>query len=81
MMKKFELCYESEGVFLIPDLLTKEEPDTGTWDDALSFEIDYHVLPSSVLSRLIVRMNASISKATVWRTGVRSGGRGRDDRR
>lgn len=70
MMKKFELCYEADGLYLIPDLLTKEEPDTGAWDDALHFEIKYDVLPSSIISRLIVRMNASISKGTVWRTGM-----------
>jgi internalin A len=70
MMKRFELCYESEGVFLIPDLMTKQEPDTGTWDDALFFEVKFDVLPSSIMSRLIVRMRGAISRGTVWRTGV-----------
>jgi small GTP-binding protein len=70
MMKRFELCYESEGVFLVPDLLTKEEPDTGSWAGALEFEISYDVLPTSILSRLMVRMHSVISKSTVWRTGV-----------
>jgi internalin A len=70
MMKKFELCFESDGDFLIPDLLTKEEPDTGTWNDVLHFEVKYDVLPSSIISRLIVRMKALISKGTAWRTGV-----------
>ena len=54
MMKRFELCYESEETFLVPDLLTKEEPDTGTWDDALIFEISY-----SVLIKYIVTPNCS----------------------
>jgi internalin A len=70
MMKKFELCYESDEIFLIPDLLTKEEPDTGVWDDVLHFEVKYDVLPSSIISRLVVRMNTLISKGTVWRTGM-----------
>lgn len=70
MMRKFELCYEADQVFLIPDLLTKEEPDTGDWDNALHFEIKYDVLPSSIISRLIVRMSSAISKSTVWRTGM-----------
>ena len=70
MMKKFELCYESDGIFLIPDLLTKEEPDTGTWDEVLHFEVKYDVLPSSIISRLIVRMRGRISKGTAWRTGM-----------
>jgi len=70
VMKRFELCYESDGTFLVPDLLTKQEPDTGTWDGALSFEVRYDVLPSSVISRLIVRMHPAISKGTMWRTGL-----------
>lgn len=70
MMRRFELCYESEEVFLLPDLLTKDEPDTGEWRDCLHFEVRYDVLPSSVMSRLIVRMNEQISKRTVWRTGM-----------
>jgi internalin A len=70
MMKKFELCYESDNTFLVPDLLTKEEPDTGSWDDALRFSVKYDVLPSSIMGRLIVRMRRLISKGTVWRTGV-----------
>lgn len=70
IMKRFELCFESDNTFLVPDLLTKEEPDTGSWRDALLFEVGYHILPSSIVSRLIVRMHAAISKHTVWRTGV-----------
>jgi small GTP-binding protein len=69
VMKRFELCYEADGTFLVPDLLTKEEPDTGSWDDALHFEIAYDILPTSVISRLIVRMRSLISRETVWRTG------------
>jgi internalin A len=70
MMKKFELCFESDDVFLIPDLLTKEEPFTGRWDDTLDFTIQYGVLPSSIIGRLIVRLHHLISQGTVWRTGV-----------
>jgi internalin A len=70
MMKHFELCYESDGTFLVPDLLTKQEPDTGSWKDALHFEVKYDVLPTSIISRLIVRMHTWISKGTVWRTGL-----------
>ncbi len=71
MMKKFELCYdiEPDKSFLIPDLLPKDEPFTGEWDDALAFQYDYNVLPSSIISRFIVRMNAFVHK-TVWRSGV-----------
>ncbi len=77
MMKKFELCYdiEPDKSFLIPDLLPKDEPFTGEWDGALAFQYHYNVLPSSIITRFIVRMNAFIHK-TVWRSGVvlKSGG-------
>lgn len=77
MMKKFELCYdiEPDKSFLIPDLLPKDEPYTGEWDGALAFQYHYNVLPTSIISRFIVRMNAFVHK-TVWRSGVvlKSGG-------
>ena len=42
---------------------------------SLAFQFHYNVLPSSIISRFIVRMNAFIHK-TVWRSGVvlKSGG-------
>ena len=72
MMRKFELCFdiETDRKFLIPDLLPKEEPDTGEWNDALAFQYHYNVLPSSIISRFIVRRNNLISRKTYWRSGV-----------
>ncbi|PSB35710.1 COR domain-containing protein [Stenomitos frigidus] len=74
MMRKFELCFDLEGFhdqkFLLPDLLTKEEPFTGDWHDALPFQYHYKVLPTSILSRFIVRMNDKIHQHTYWRNGV-----------
>jgi internalin A len=71
MMRKFELCYdiEPETKFLVPDLLPKDEPYTGEWRGALGFQYHYNVLPSSIVSRFIVRMNTFIYR-TVWRSGV-----------
>lgn len=71
MMKKFELCYDIEAgkSFLIPDLLPKDEPYTGEWENVLAFQIHYNILPSNIISRFIVRMNEYIHK-TIWRTGV-----------
>jgi internalin A len=71
MMKKFELCYdiESDKIFLVPDLLPKDEPTVGDWNDAVTFQYYYNVLPSSILSRFIVRMNGFIHEI-VWRLGV-----------
>lgn len=73
MMEKFELCFGFEGQkeFLIPDLLSKEEPDLNwQYDDSLAFQYHYNFLPGSVISRFIVRMHPYISQKTYWRTGV-----------
>lgn len=75
MMRKFELCFELEyddyeRNFLIPDLLPKEEIETGEWQDSLTFQYHYNVLPSSIISRFIVRMNHLVHKGNYWRNGV-----------
>ena len=75
MMRKFELCFDFEGLkderFLIPDLLSQQEPYTGDdWDDCLTFEFAYDVLPSGVISRFIVRLHHMIDSGVVWRNGV-----------
>lgn len=71
MMKKFELCYdiEPDKTFLVPDLLPKDQPDL-TFNGVPAFEYAYPVLPSSVITRFIVRMNQKIDDGFVWRTGV-----------
>jgi internalin A len=71
MMKKFELCYdiEPDKTFLVPDLLPKDEPHL-TFNGIPAFEFAYPVLPSSVITRFIVRMNQKIDDDLVWRTGV-----------
>ena len=75
MMRKFELCFDLEAgsnpTFLIPDLLSKEEPYTGEeWQEALAFQYHYPVLPSSIISRFIVRTNQLVHQKTYWRSGV-----------
>jgi internalin A len=71
MMKKFELCYdiEPDKIFLVPDLLPKDQPDL-KFNGVPAFEYAYPVLPSSVITRFIVRMNQKIDDGFVWRTGV-----------
>ena len=71
MMKKFELCYdiEPDRIFLVPDLLPKDEPII-VFNGTPAFEYQYPVLPSSVLTRFIVRMNHKIHENKVWRSGV-----------
>jgi small GTP-binding protein len=72
MMKKFELCYDMEPdkTFLVPDLLPKDEPAELKFNGIPAFEYAYPVLPSSVITRFIVRMNLHIHDDFVWRTGV-----------
>jgi internalin A len=71
MMMKFELCYviESDKTFLIPDLLPKDELELN-FNGFPAFEYQYPVLPSSVITRFIVRMNRYIHNNGVWRSGV-----------
>jgi internalin A len=71
MMKKFELCYDiiPDKTFLVPDLLPKDQPDL-KFNGIPAFEYAYPVLPSSVITRFIVRMNQKIDDGFVWRTGV-----------
>jgi len=71
MMMKFELCYEIDhDHFLIPDLLPKDEPEDIHFKGVAGFQYQYPVLPSSVLTRFIVRMNKNIYRNVSWRTGV-----------
>jgi len=71
MMKKFELCYnlEPDKTFLVPDLLPKDQPELN-FNGIPAFEYAYPVLPSSVITRFIVRMNKKIDAGIVWRTGI-----------
>ncbi|MBD2141376.1 leucine-rich repeat domain-containing protein [Anabaena sp. FACHB-1250] len=72
MMERFELCFplDDKDKYLIPDLLPKEEPATGEWENVLAFEYHYNILPSSIISRLIVRMHHLADKKTWWRSGI-----------
>lgn len=72
MMRKFEICYDidPDKNFLVPDLLPKDEPSDLIFTGISAFEYKYPVLPSSVITRFIVRMNQKIEGGFVWRTGV-----------
>jgi internalin A len=72
MMKKFELCYdiEADKTFLVPDLLPKDEPTELIFNGIPAFEYAHPVLPFSVITRFIVRMNQHVEDGFVWRTGV-----------
>ncbi|WP_162501938.1 COR domain-containing protein [Sphaerospermopsis reniformis] len=72
MMRKFELCFplDERESYLIPDLLPKEEPATGEWENVLAFQYHYNILPSSIISRFIVRMHHLAERNTWWRSGI-----------
>ncbi|MDV3351894.1 COR domain-containing protein [Leptothoe sp. LEGE 181152] len=74
LMRKFELCFEldcfTNQKFLIPALLPREEPFTGDWNNTLLFEYHYSVLPASIISRFMVKMNDKIHEKTYWRNGL-----------
>ncbi len=71
MMIKFELCYECDpGKYLIPELLAREEQETGDWGNFSCFRYFYDVLPSGIMSRFIARMHKNIKNKLMWRTGV-----------
>ncbi|MBW4487425.1 MAG: leucine-rich repeat domain-containing protein [Trichocoleus desertorum ATA4-8-CV12] len=75
LMKEFQLCFQihncATDTFLIPGLLSKEEPkDTNLEGDTLEFQYHYRVLPESILSRFIVLTHDKIYSHTYWRSGV-----------
>ncbi|MEM7115426.1 MAG: COR domain-containing protein [Chloroflexota bacterium] len=73
MMFKFELAFElpDRKRLLIPDLLSKEQPDF-VWNDtdALHFAYQYRVLPHSILHRFMVRQHQRMDPNIRWHTGV-----------
>ncbi|MCV6637850.1 COR domain-containing protein [Candidatus Albibeggiatoa sp. nov. NOAA] len=75
IMGKFELCFkfpEQENCYLVPDLLSRQEPylNWNEEENSLLFELHYDVLPSSIISRFIVRQHRIALKQTYWRTGI-----------
>jgi internalin A len=74
LMEKFELSFQLDGKpprYLISDLLDPDEPDVDTYEAApLHFQYQYDILPSSIISRFIVRNHSMIYKTMRWRSGV-----------
>ena len=79
VMKRFELCYEVEGskeaTYLVAGALPKDSPEGLVWKvegkRALRFRYRYKTMPSSIMSRFIVRMHHCQKKGeTVWRNGI-----------
>lgn len=76
LMRKFELCMpfpDQEGHYLIPQLLSKEQPEAAAdFDPAhcLNFQYHYPTLPEGLLPRFIVRTYIHGIDQPRWRTGV-----------
>ena len=75
LMEKFELCFQFSGYrpeqYLITDLLPIDEPDVDIYEKApLHFRYRYDILPSSIISRFIVRNHTMIYKNMRWRSGA-----------
>lgn len=77
LMRKFGLCFplnDKGNRYLIPELLTKEEPDGGAEFDrkkCLGFSYKYDTaLPYGLLPRFIVQTYVHRIRDMVWRNGV-----------
>ena len=71
MTEEFQICYKiNDSEYLLPDLLSPQEPDTGRWDDKLMFEYHYEVALPLIMTRFTVLMSKYISQDTCWKTGV-----------
>jgi internalin A len=76
LMKRFELCFtfpESDGRYLIPELLDKQEPKASREfnpTECLNFQYHYPILPEGLLPRFIVRTHVLSENSPRWRTGV-----------
>ena len=75
LMEKFELCFPLDDRngdrYLISDLLPIDEPDVDIYESApLHFQYHYDILPSSIISRFIVRNHTLIYKTMRWRSGA-----------
>ncbi|HOJ19659.1 MAG TPA: COR domain-containing protein [Ignavibacteriaceae bacterium] len=72
LMKRFELCFEVNSLFIIPELL-RDHPLAYEWEDIdnLVFEYHYSFMPKGILTRFIVRNNDLIDNNIYWKNGVK----------
>jgi hypothetical protein len=76
LMLNFELCYKipnTNGEYLIPQLLPESQPDDIKWDNKnnLQLRYKYGFMPKGLLSRLIVRKHNLLKNiANAWKKGV-----------
>uniref|UniRef100_UPI0040574927 COR domain-containing protein n=2 Tax=Candidatus Electrothrix sp. TaxID=2170559 RepID=UPI0040574927 len=76
IMQEFKLCYlysNSKHLYILPNQLPKEpeEEPTLAGENLLCFHMEYDFLPSSLFSRLMVRMKKDIlDRQQQWRYGM-----------
>jgi internalin A len=77
LMEHFELSFKSENnskTYFIPSAFSKDRPEDfeWNWDDisSLRFNYNYDVLPSSIMSRFIVKSHRLIRNNDFWFSGV-----------
>jgi small GTP-binding protein len=82
LMQKFELCYAlNKQEYLLPDLLSSEEPVFEfKQQTALHFILQYDFLPKSIFTRFMIKMHRDIEDSLYWRNGMVLKDRGSDTR-
>ncbi len=76
MMDRFELCYQmpdDRDTYFVPGAFPKDRPNIH-WEhktsEMLRFQYHYDVMPSSIMSRFIVKVHPFIRNRDYWRNGV-----------
>lgn len=75
IMDRFELCYQVPDVrdtYFVPGAFPKDRPSI-EWQietEQLRFQYHYDVMPSSIMSRFIVKVHDFIRGKDYWRNGV-----------
>lgn len=75
MMNHFELCYQiphRKFTYFVPGAFPKDKPDSIKWhyDNCLHFHLQYDMLPTSIISRFLVKMHHCIDEDNYWRQGA-----------
>lgn len=71
MMEQFLICYKMNAhEYLLPDLLSPQETDTGEWEETPMFVYQYEIALPLIMTRFIVKMSPRLSKHTCWKTGA-----------
>jgi internalin A len=75
IMMQFDLCYQYDkcnGLYIVPDQLPKELESEPLFlgDTPLKFIMQYDYLPSSIISRLMIRLKNDIPAFQQWKYGM-----------